>query len=227
MKIQTLRKAVLLAAVACFAWRAWRASGQDLTSSASPPLPDAVVQVLKLEQAKINDATIIAYINNSGNIYGLNASQIIYLRQQGVSDAVLSAMLSQPKNSVPTANAPMPQVPPPSSITTPSESDSYLIPATTSAPAVTYVEAQPYYYPYNYYPYCGYSWGWPYNVSWSWRWYGGGRHWGWGGWHGGSSWNRWHGNAGWGWHGSGGWHGGGTWGGGGWHSGGGGGGWHH
>ena len=43
----------------------------------------------------------MAYIKNSGNSYGLNADQIIYLRQQGVSDAVITAMLNQPKPGSP------------------------------------------------------------------------------------------------------------------------------
>ena len=45
-------------------------------------------------------STIIAYIRNSGNSYGLNADQIIYLRQQGLSDAVIRVMLSQPRAGV-------------------------------------------------------------------------------------------------------------------------------
>ena len=48
-------------------------------------------------KANVGDETIIAYIKNSGNSYGLNADQIIYLRQQGVSDAVVRTMLNQPQ----------------------------------------------------------------------------------------------------------------------------------
>ncbi|MGA8181073.1 MAG: hypothetical protein WB792_13510 [Desulfobacterales bacterium] len=42
-------------------------------------------QVLQLAHAKISDSTIIAYIQNSGTVYNLDASQIVYLKQQGVS----------------------------------------------------------------------------------------------------------------------------------------------
>jgi hypothetical protein len=82
----------------------------------APQLAYGVAQILELQQAKVDDTTIIAYIHNSGNSYGLNADQIIYLRQQGLSSAVLNAMLSQPTpgvlpaNSVPQPSGPAPQV---------------------------------------------------------------------------------------------------------------------
>ena len=50
-------------------------------SGSAPELFYGVPQILKLVQAKVSDDTIIAYIRNSGNGYGLNADQIIYLRQ--------------------------------------------------------------------------------------------------------------------------------------------------
>ncbi|HEV2319981.1 MAG TPA: hypothetical protein VGV18_09535, partial [Verrucomicrobiae bacterium] len=59
------------------------------TESTTPPasapavsLSPADAQVLQLTQAKISDGTIITYIQNSGTVYGLNASQIVYLKQQ-------------------------------------------------------------------------------------------------------------------------------------------------
>ncbi len=67
------------------------------SEAAAPALPYGVPQVIQLSQAQISESTIVAYVKNSGNSYGLDASQIIYLRQQGVSDNVLNAMLSQPK----------------------------------------------------------------------------------------------------------------------------------
>ena len=64
-------------------------------SQPAPQLSYGVPEVLQLTQAKVGDSVIINYIQNSGNNYGLNASQIIYLRQQGVSEAVINAMLTQ------------------------------------------------------------------------------------------------------------------------------------
>src|SRR5260221_2042318 len=67
------------------------------TPAATPPLAYGVPQVIQLAQAKVSDDTIITYVRNSGNSYGLNADQIIYLRQQGVSDNVINVMLTQPQ----------------------------------------------------------------------------------------------------------------------------------
>jgi hypothetical protein len=54
-----------------------------------------VPQVLQLSQAKVGDDVIVRYIQNSGTIFPLAADEIVYLKQQGVSDAVLNAMLDQ------------------------------------------------------------------------------------------------------------------------------------
>jgi hypothetical protein len=160
-----------------------------------------VSQIVQLAQAKIGDDTIIAYIKNSGNSYGLTVDQIIYLRHQGISDAVITAMLNQPKPVVAAANVATPaststagvaplysprqrdQIPAASTITTASGSTA------TVAPAVTYVQTVPdttyYYQPYYYQPYYYPAYAWYPPVSFSFGW-------GWGGWHGGG----WHG----GWH---------------------------
>jgi len=194
---------------------------QDSTANttqpaAAPMLPYGVAQIIQLEQAKVGDDTIIAYIKNSGNSYGLNADIIIYLKQQGVSGPVINAMLSQPKPGVLSASSTSPTVTVPSTpapnVSQP-QSATYSQPVSTSivgpsvtaidpsaAAAASYTYYQPYYYSYPYYSYPGYyypDYGYYYpSVSVSLGW--GGR---WGG----------------GWHGGGGFHGGGFHGGGGWH----------
>jgi uncharacterized membrane protein YgcG len=188
-----------IAAIVVLPFLALNASAQS-----APQLSYGVPQVLQLSQAKVSDSTIIAYIQNSGNSYGLDANQIIYLRQQGVSDAVINTMLTQPRNVAASAQtAPPPADQPSTAVVQPtvtyvqsaSASSVYVVPDTQ-----TYYYDSAYYQPY-YYPYYGYP-----AVSLSFG-FGGG----WGGYHGG------------GYHGGGGWHGGG----GGFHGGGGGGGWHH
>jgi len=214
-------------AVAALVFAAGNAVGQNSTagsttasttqpaavSQSAPQLPYGVPEVLQLSQANVGDSVIVNYIQNSGNNYGLNAAQIIYLRQQGVSDAVINAMLNQRSQSAQAAPA-----------ATQASSDStatYSSPAPTATaqPSVTYVQTVPtstvyvvpdtqtYYYNnwlysrgpyYGYYPSYGYCWPYP-AVSVSFGWGGG-----WGGYRGG-----WHGGGGW--HGSGGWHGGGGW----------------
>jgi hypothetical protein len=136
-----------------------------MAQNSAPPLSYGVPQVLQLAQAKVSDDTIIAYIHNSGNSYGLDANQIIYLRQQGVSDNVLTVMLTQPRP----ASAPAPTAPPPDNSYQAQAPASYAAAPTTtyvqSAPSPVYVVpnsqpyyynnyyySQPYYYPYSYFP---------------------------------------------------------------------------
>lgn len=227
MKTQTIKRALLVLAAAAFAWLAWKAPAQDITAAgATPQMSYGAQQVLKLEQAKVGDPTIIAYINNSQTSYGLNAEQIIYLRQQGVSEAVITAMLTQSSPAAaPAAQAPPAATasPPPATAPATPAADPTIVTTVTAPPAVTYVQSSPtvYYYPDYDYPSYG-CYGWPVSVSLGWYWYGGGWHWG-GGWHGG----YWHGGWNSGWHGGGwnnSWHSGGWNSHGGWH---GGGGWHH
>ena len=77
----------------------WSAAGNaGAQEAAAPPnLSYGVPQIIQLSQAQVSDSLIVTYINGSGNSYGLDAAQIVYLRQQGVSEPVINAMLSQPK----------------------------------------------------------------------------------------------------------------------------------
>jgi uncharacterized membrane protein YgcG len=157
---------------------------------------------LQLAQAKVGDDTIVAYIRNSGTSYGLSADQIIYLQKQGLSNAVITAMLNQPRPaalaSTPPAPAPNPE-PAAASAPAPAPDNSSPAAATatstaTVAPTVTYVETppattyyQPYYYAYGYpyyYPAYGFYPGVSVSFGWGGGWHGGGWHGG-GGFHGG------------------------------------------
>jgi hypothetical protein len=198
--------------------------------SSTTPLSGAQVQILQLSQAKISDSTIITYIQNSSTIYGLNASQIVYLKQNGVSEPVINAMLNQSTAMAQQQQQQQAQMPPPGSDQSAAAYQGAVAQPSSPAPSTTYVPdsqtadynswASPYYYypyyGYNY-PYYGYGGYWPY---WGWGW-GGYRGYGYRGYYGG-----YHGYYGGGFHGSfggGGFHGGGG-GGGGFHGGGGGGG---
>jgi hypothetical protein len=165
-------------------------------STAAPKLSYGVPEVLQLTQAKVGDDTIVAYIQNSPTIYSLDASQIIYLKQQGVSSAVLNAMLNQrTRLTDATATTPAPASANANSMAaaTPSTTASSEVVGDTSTavaqPTVTYTTApstvyvvpdtQTYVYDSGFYSpyYYGYGWGYP-AVSFSF-----GGHWG-GGWHG-------------------------------------------
>ncbi len=186
MKTNHLQKTVAVIALATLAWSASTVSAQDSSpaqpaavTAPAPQLAYGVPQILQLAQAKVGDATIIAYIKNSGTTYGLTADQIIYLRQKGISDAVITTMLNQPKPafvaSAPPAPAPQPAAAPaspqPVSTATVAPTVTYI----QTAPAPVYYYSQPYYYPVygGIYPAVSFSFGW-----------GGGFGRGWhGGWH--------------------------------------------
>ena len=169
------------------------------TSQVTPSLSYGVSEVVQLSQAKVGDSTIINYIHNSGSSYGLDANQIIYLKQQGVSDAVINTMLNQPRmtQTVPlpatVATAPPPPVYVQPAASVPSSSV-YVIPDTQTYnyDAYSYV---PYSYGYSY-PYCapvyygGYLPGVAISLGFGGHW-GGYYHGGYGGWHGG--YGGWHG----------------------------------
>jgi len=59
----------------------------------SPSSP--VAQVIKLTQAGISEDVITAYVNNSTSLFNLNSDQIIYLKDIGVPDAVVQAMIQR------------------------------------------------------------------------------------------------------------------------------------
>jgi hypothetical protein len=207
MKTRNLKSSLLtIATIAAVAFAAGNVAAQDSTATVqpAPQLSYGVPQIVQLVQAKVSDGIIVSYIQNSGTIYSLKASEIVYLKQQGVPDSVLSAMLNQRSRltgSTEPATAPA---------SAPAVNDQT---STAAAPAVSYVQSVPsstvyvipdtqtyqydawYYggYPYGYYPYYGGYYGWP-AVSLSFGW---GGHYG-GGWHGGG-----------GYHGGGGFHGGG------------------
>lgn len=175
-------------------------------SGSTTPLSGPDMQILQLSQAKISDSTIVTYIQNSSTIYGLDASQIVYLKQNGVSEAVINAMLNQRTAVAQQQQQQQAQMPPPGSDQTAANSQTVVAQPSTPAPSTTYIVpdsqtanynswAAPYwyypyyssyYYPYSayYYPYYGYSVYWP-GIYWGWgRGYYGGYHGYYGGYHG-------------------------------------------
>jgi len=156
-------------------------------SQAAPKLSDVVSQVIQLSKANVGEGTIITFIQNSGNNHTLDAAQIIYLNQQGVSPDVVNAMIKQfnwPGNGTPVANPPVFQASyasytiaqsPKAAANSPNLQTNYVM----IPPATTPVQIAPaYYYPYPppYYPYY-YGYGWPpVSLSFGFGWRGGGWH---------------------------------------------------
>jgi hypothetical protein len=143
----------------------------------SVQLSSGVPEILKLGRGHVGDEVIIAFIMNSGRMYHLSASEILYLREQGVSDQVLTAMLSAGQNAAATSAQPaaqaVPQPAPQPAPTAPTSDWANSSPppapaATQFAPAYdaaapVYAQPSPVYaYPAPYYGYYDY---WPYYLG--------------------------------------------------------------
>jgi len=161
--------------------------GQNAVASQTVPQLSAVTaQVLQLSKANIGEGTIISFVQNSQGDCALDAAQIIYLKQQGVAENVINAMIKQ--GNRPAASPPVATKTVTRTYTiarSPKGASEAASESLTNYAVTTVTTVQPapvYYYPYPaypyYYPYYGYWWP-PVAISFGW----GGR-WG-GGWHGG------------------------------------------
>lgn len=113
------------------------------TVTVTPTLSPGSAQVLRLSQAKLGEEAIAKYISVTPGNYSLNAAQIIYLKQQGVSDNIVIAMLEVPKPEYLPAKVYNPPSAPIVAYTPPQQQTvTYVQPA----PAVTYVQPAPVYY---------------------------------------------------------------------------------
>src|ERR1700747_3452336 len=85
-------------------------ANSDSASQTEPPpkVPYGVAEVLKLSRAHVGEDIISSYIQNSGTVYNLGPSDIVYLKEQGVSEGIVNQKLDQRKkltdaNAQPTA----------------------------------------------------------------------------------------------------------------------------
>ena len=157
-------------------------------------LSSGVPDILKLGRAHLSDEAISAFISNSGRTYHLSVSEILYLREQGVSDQVVTAMLNSRQNTAATVAQVAPQPAPTGPTADWVNSSPQPAPAPTQyapQPAPSYVAAAPVYaqpsqvyvYPapsYGFYDSWPYYWGYP-SISFGFG-FGGGHY---GGFHGG------------------------------------------
>ena len=97
-------------------------------------LPYGVADVIKLAHAGIGDDTLIAFVGSTHSQYGLGATEILYLKEQGVSDRVVTAMLQNGRNNGPAVPA--------TAMSAATTSDTQY-PTTYSPPAPTYISVAP------------------------------------------------------------------------------------
>ena len=108
------------------------------------PLSYGAQEVLQLSRSGLGEDTIKAFVSNSGRAFELGASQIIYLRGQGITDNVLAAMLAQHPKTAEATPGPMPA--PQGEMNAAPPAQVYTQPATVYAQAApVYVQPQPVY----------------------------------------------------------------------------------
>jgi len=78
-------------------------------------LPSGIQDVVKLKQAGLSDDVIVAQVKSSGATYNLTADQLIYLKNQGISETVIKALISGGSTAASTA----PATPPPAVVSAP------------------------------------------------------------------------------------------------------------
>ncbi len=177
------------------------------SAAAVHKLPYGVEEVLKLTRAQISEDIVVNYVQNSGTVYNLTSGDIVYLRNEGVSDRVINAILDQRKKvaeassaqtatavQAPAAPVPAPEVPPATAAPAPVYVQAPAQPAPSTVYVIPYPAASTAYYgaypPYPYYGYGYYGYGGYYgpycgpSISLGFRFGGGywGGHWG-GHWH--------------------------------------------
>jgi hypothetical protein len=114
--------------------------GLNVTVCSAQDFPAGVQEVIKLTQAGIGDDVILAQIKNANTTYNLSADQIITLKNDGVSQPVIKALLTSggtPAPATPPAPAPAPAPAAPAPAVTTVVPAPTTPPPDASAPAVS------------------------------------------------------------------------------------------
>lgn len=118
----------------------------------APSLSPDLQEVVTLSREQMADEVITNYIRSTGKSYQLSADQIIYLKNQGVSSPVLSALLQtasaggipDPAPAPVIATAPAPTAPPPApAVSVPSSPPPTAAPDSVTPPLVPTGEPAP------------------------------------------------------------------------------------
>lgn len=146
-----------------------------VTATEPIQLSASAQDILKLSRAKVSEDVIIAFVQGHSRHFDLTASEIVHLRENGVSDRVLAAMVNQQPPVPAPQSPPQPAAP----VTAASVSAAQDAAGNTPAPAAT-VYVVPPSAPYSYapYPYYGYSYpavsvGFAFGTGWGYGHYGG------------------------------------------------------
>ena len=111
--------------------------------SPAPKLPYGADDVLKLTRAQVSEDVTLNYVRNSGTIYNLAPNDIVYLRNEGVSDRVINTMLDQRKTVPAETAAQAAQASVAAASQAPAAPDAITAPAPQAVPQYAPVYAQP------------------------------------------------------------------------------------
>ena len=67
---------------------------QDTTMGGDVNLSPAAADVVKLAQSGVGDGVVVPFVQNTQSQFGLSADDIVYLRDLGVSESVITAMIT-------------------------------------------------------------------------------------------------------------------------------------
>src|SRR5271167_790368 len=62
-------------------------------AATAPQVSPPAAEVIKLASSGVGDDVVLAYIRNSQGVFELNADQLLYLKDIGLSPQVITAML--------------------------------------------------------------------------------------------------------------------------------------
>ena len=181
---------MVFVAATCARWSHFAAAADTQETSTPKAAPVAAViatepvqlsrgaeDILKLSRAKVGDDVIVAFIEGGSRRFDLTASEIVRLRNEGVSDRVLAAMVNPQSTPALAPQSPPQPAAPATAVSVNAAQDAagntpapaatvYVVP--TSAPA-SYAP-YPYYYGY---PYPAVSVGIGFGTGWGYGYYGG------------------------------------------------------
>jgi len=87
--------------------------GTTANAQTPPNLPPGVQDVVRLSKAGLSENIILSKVRQDGVSYNLTTDQIIYLKNQGVPESVIGAMVQGGSAGAPPAPASTPSAPPP------------------------------------------------------------------------------------------------------------------
>src|SRR5271170_2145515 len=79
------------------------ATSGELPTDISPNSP--LAQVVRLAQSGVDESVILSYINNSGTAFNLTSDQIVYLKDLGMPNDAVTAMIQRDQQLGATTNA--------------------------------------------------------------------------------------------------------------------------